>query len=72
MYSSARSLALGTEIAASRVHSRFAEVRIGHPEIHYRSVCGTHLEVALQQQITANDPSLSLSLCLPSSVHHSL
>lgn len=62
MYSSARSLALGTEITAGCVHSRFAEVRIGHPEIHYRSVCGAHLEAALQQQITANDPSLSLPL----------
>lgn len=62
MYSSARSLALGTEIVAGRVSAADLQRCLGHPEIHYRSVGGAHLDAALQQQITAND------LLLPSSL----
>lgn len=35
---------------------------LAHPEIHYRPVSRTHLDAALQPQITTNDLPLSLSL----------
>lgn len=38
-----------------------------HPEIHYRSVSSIHLNVALQLQITTNDPPPLSTHC-----HHSL
>lgn len=55
---------------------------LAHPEIHYRSVSSIHLNVALQLQITTNDPpppvhplpplSSSWNIHLPSSFHYSL